>query len=265
MPNRRPSALAAVNARLPATPFASISTVSFVLQSPSTLIALNDVATPSRTSVRKTGADTRASVRTCTRSVAMSGAIIPAPFAMPAMVTLVPPTRTVRVATFGNASVVIIACAARQNPPSSSDSIAAATPRRMGSAGSTTPILPVEHGSTASTAMPSAAATCAHAAFATRMPAVPVHALALPLFVTIACARPVASRGTTSCTGAAFTRFVVTTPAATAGTSETMSARSGFPDGLIPHATPANRNPGTAIGLSRTRSFTEPVETSCGQ
>ena len=47
-----------------------------------------------------------------TSNVAMSGAIIPAPLAMPAIVTVFPPTRTRRSATFGNASVVMIARAA---------------------------------------------------------------------------------------------------------------------------------------------------------
>src|SRR5476651_1761260 len=44
--------------------------------------------------------------------VAMSGAIMPAPLAMPLMVTIVLPMRAVAVATFGNVSVVMIAFAA---------------------------------------------------------------------------------------------------------------------------------------------------------
>ena len=41
--------------------------------------------------------------------VAMSGAIMPAPLAMPLIVTSTPPSRAVRVATFGKVSVVMIA------------------------------------------------------------------------------------------------------------------------------------------------------------
>ena len=41
--------------------------------------------------------------------VAMSGAIMPAPLAMPQMVTALEPTRTMAAAPFGNVSVVMIA------------------------------------------------------------------------------------------------------------------------------------------------------------
>src|SRR4028118_1094328 len=53
-----------------------------------------------------------ASVKTKDSMVAMSGAIMPAPLAMPLRVTSTPPSRAVRVATFGKVSVVMMALAA---------------------------------------------------------------------------------------------------------------------------------------------------------
>ena len=63
--------------------------------------------------------------------VAMSGAIMPAPLAMPLMVTLALPSFTVAVATFGKVSVVMIAFAA------SSQSSASRVPASMSAAPTT--------------------------------------------------------------------------------------------------------------------------------
>ncbi len=49
--------------------------------------------------------------------VAMSGAIMPAPLAMPLIVTSTPPIFALAVATFGKVSVVMIALAASSQPP----------------------------------------------------------------------------------------------------------------------------------------------------
>ena len=58
-----------------------------------------------------------ASVKTKDSMVAMSGAIMPAPLAMPQMVTGVPPSRAIAAAPFGNVSVVMIALAASCQAP----------------------------------------------------------------------------------------------------------------------------------------------------
>ena len=74
--------------------------------------ALNVSTTPSRNRVCRTGAVIGASVKIKDSIVPMSGAIIPAPLAKPLMVTVVPPSRALAVASFGNVSVVMIALAA---------------------------------------------------------------------------------------------------------------------------------------------------------
>jgi hypothetical protein len=78
-----------------------------------------------------------------------------------------------------------------------------------------------------------------------------------PLFATIARARPPATRARDTSTGAPTTVERVKTPAAAAGTSLARRARSRFPLGLMPQATPAARKPGTAISPLRRR------DTSC--
>ena len=57
------------------------------------------------------------------------------------------------------------------------------------------------------------------------------------------------------CTGAACARFVVNTPAATTGARSSVAtiARSGAPDSLMPHASPAAHEPrshGASIALT---------------
>ena len=85
-----------VRGRLPATPLASNSTVSFVLMSPSTTIALNEDGSASLKTRRSAGTDTAASVRMYASIVAMCGAIIPAPLARPAISTSRPSMRSRR-------------------------------------------------------------------------------------------------------------------------------------------------------------------------
>src|SRR4051812_12865151 len=76
--------------------------------------------------------------------VAISGMIMPAPLAMPLMVTLVLPSFTVAVATFGNVSVVMIALAAPiQSPGRALCASVASTPSNL-AASSGSPITPVD-------------------------------------------------------------------------------------------------------------------------
>ena len=71
----------------------------------------------------------------------------------------------------------------------------------------------------------------------------------MPLFATIPRSRERVRSAFPQTTGAAATLFRVKTTAETHGRSLTTSARSGFPDFLIPHDVPAARNPGTTISF----------------
>jgi len=84
-----------------AAPVAKISSVSLVEVSLSTVTALKVVSAPRFRSFWRTGASIGASVATKDSIVAMSGAIMPAPLAMPLIVTSTPPSFTVAVAYFG--------------------------------------------------------------------------------------------------------------------------------------------------------------------
>jgi hypothetical protein len=75
--------------------------VSEVEVSLSTVMALNEPRTPFASSACRTGAGIGASVKTKESIVAMSGAIMPAPLAMPLIVTTASPIATRRVAPFG--------------------------------------------------------------------------------------------------------------------------------------------------------------------
>ena len=82
-------------------PVANRSSVSLVDVSLSTVMLLNEDFTPSDNNSCNTGADRVASVKTNARSVAMSGAIIPDPLAIPLTVTLRPPIVADAVASLG--------------------------------------------------------------------------------------------------------------------------------------------------------------------
>ena len=98
-------------------PVAKASRVSEVDVSPSMVTALNVSATASLSRLCSTAGAIGASVKTNDSMVAMSGAIMPAPLAMPQMVTGVAPSRTMAAAPFGNVSVVMIALAAASQAP----------------------------------------------------------------------------------------------------------------------------------------------------
>ena len=75
--------------------------MSLVEVSLSTVTALKVFSVAAESSACSTGAAIGASVATNDSIVAMSGAIMPAPLAMPLMVTSTSPSRTVAVAYFG--------------------------------------------------------------------------------------------------------------------------------------------------------------------
>ena len=95
-----------------AAPFASAKTVSFVLMSPSTVMRLNVSSEAWRSSRRSRPDTTTASVVITHSMVAIDGAIIPAPFAIPPIWNVRPWTVTATAASFRTSSVVRIACAA---------------------------------------------------------------------------------------------------------------------------------------------------------
>ena len=191
-----------------------------VLMSPSTLTALKLVATPSVSARLAARRSTAASVSTKTSSVAMSGAIMPAPFPMAATVITRPPTRSRRTAVFGKASVVMMARAASGNRAGPRAACAARTPCRSRGPGTGTPMRPVAQARTRAAGTPSSSAASPVDCSTMRSPSRPVQALALPAWTSTADAVPPRSRARVVTTGAAGTRLVVRTPAATPGRVE---------------------------------------------
>jgi hypothetical protein len=187
----------------PAAPFASSSTVSFVLMSPSTEMPLNVPSTASRSAVCAAAAVRRASLTMHTMSVAMLGAIMPAPFPSAASVIFRRPSRMRRTAVFGKASVVMIASAASANAPALSAAAASRTPRRSRARGTCMPMRPVAHGSTHSAWTPASRAASAVDTVTVSRPWRPVQALALPAWTRTAAARPARTRRRATWTGAA--------------------------------------------------------------
>src|SRR6185503_12121128 len=143
---------------------------------------------------------------------------------------------------------------------------ASAIPASTCSIGSGTPMTPVEATSISAGAAPIACAACACMRRASRSPAAPVSALALPLFTTRPRALPFAfaSAARDTPTGAAATRFLVNTAAAGHARSATISPTSNPPFCLIPALTPANEKPLTAI-TGRTYHTEAVFQQACGQ
>ena len=139
-----------------AAPVAKASSVSEVEVSLSMVTALKVSSTPLLSSDCSTADESGASVNTNDSIVAMSGAIMPAPLAMPLMVTLALPSFTVAVATFGKVSVVMIAFAAliQSSGAALSASVASTPSNLVASSGS--PITPVEARNTSLTLQPTA-------------------------------------------------------------------------------------------------------------
>ena len=213
--------------------------------------ALKVPSTARLSAAESTSGDACASVVRTASIVAMFGAIIPAPLA-------IPPTRKVppsRVTCFGCVSVVRIAVAAavawsgeRPRPPTRAGAAAS-----MVSIGRAKPMRPVEQTSTSSTPAPSGPATAAAMRSAATSPAAPVAALAQPLLRMTAAALPaVAARwARLTTTGAAQDLFVVKVAAAgTAPDTAATSARSARPPGLIPAAAPFATKPRAQVTLT---------------
>jgi hypothetical protein len=219
-----------------------------VEHSPSTVIALNVTSVTAASARCSSAGSTAASVVTTASIVAISGSIMPDPFAMPPTRKLPAPVRTSTAASFGKGSVVMIARAADGPPSRASADPAAAMPAIARSRSSDTPITPVEATSACDASAPTVRAAASAIASAVTSPSGPVHALAQPLLIAIARAWPpdARSRAIDTRTGAACARLVVKTAAAEAAMSLTISATSRPPAFLMPLATPAERNPAGA-------------------
>jgi hypothetical protein len=186
--------------------------------------------------------------------VAMLGASMPAPLAMPATTK---PARSTSI-SLRPESVVKMPWAA--SAPASGAAERAATrsgiPARIGSMGNGMPISPVEQTSTSSAPTPSSSAVWLHSAAASSRPRSPVAALALPLEIRTAAARPPLALMCARLiwTGAAQARFRVKVAAVGTGwpSSVASNARSRAPEALIPAASPEATNPPGVVMLMGT-------------
>src|SRR5579885_798314 len=185
---------------------------------------------------------------------------MPAPLQTPATRTCLPSTKIDACATFGLVSVVIMAganCAKCSGVVPREDAISGNAAIGF-SAGSGTPIIPVEEGKTSCPSQwnvfAAAAQTCSHAS----IPICPVAQFALPAFTATTRMRPLlrARCFRPTMIGAATTRLLVNMAAAFAGASATATAKSALPLGLIPAFTAAKQKPsGSSSEGTRDESF----------
>jgi hypothetical protein len=161
--------------------------------------------------------------------VAMSGAIMPAPLAMPQMVTGAAPMRAIAPAPLGNVSVVMMALAASCQAPGA----AFATNRSMTAANlvasSGSPITPVDAKNTCEGLPPAARAAMSAVSFVAARPDFPVKALALPELTTSALAAPTFKCARHQSTGADGHFERVNTPATVVPGSNSASSTSVRP------------------------------------
>src|SRR4051812_7151353 len=112
--------------------------------------------------------------------VAMSGAIMPAPLAIPLMVTVVFPILAVAVATLGNVSVVMIALAASSHGSGLAWATMPSITPSNALALSGSPMTPVEARNTSAGRQPTARDVIFAVKAQASRPLLPVKALALP-------------------------------------------------------------------------------------
>ena len=139
---------------------------------------------------------------------------MPAPLAMPLIVTSRSPSRTRRVASFGKVSVVMMARAASSQPPGSPRAAQSESTPLNFAASSGSPMTPVEARNTSAGAQPAASAAISAVSLTASRPFRPVKALALPEFTTSAPRGAAAARWARhQSTGAEGQRERVNTPA----------------------------------------------------
>mmetsp|Transcript_82120 Transcript_82120/g.163560 ORF Transcript_82120/g.163560 Transcript_82120/m.163560 type:complete len:331 (-) Transcript_82120:27-1019(-) len=193
--------------------------------SASTLAQLNEASALRRSIGRSTSRGTGTSVSTKASIVAISGSIMPAPFAKP---TNDPPhARALR--SLGKRSVVMILRAAGRAEPRRSASAASGRASSMRATGRRQPMTPVESGSTASAPPSSLSASAAprHTSSLAATPSPAAQTLEILLLTTRACkALPAARRCRPTLTGAPGKRFWVKVAAQlSVGWSSAMSVR----------------------------------------
>ena len=203
--------------------------VSLVERSPSTVTALKVSATATDSMSCSAAGGRAASVATKASMVAMFGAIMPEPLAIPAIRTGVRSIWVWATAPLGNVSVVMIADAAAAQLSASRPATSSGTTGSIRPASSTTPITPVEASITWSAGTPRAAPAASAVRRAASAPGAPVKLLAQPALQTRARTRPpsASSAARHQSTGAEPTPCLVNTPAAVAPGSKAMSRRSG--------------------------------------
>jgi hypothetical protein len=158
-------------------------------------------------------------------------------------------------ACFGLVSVVNIALAKSRPALDEAESFAAAfeIPAVIFSIGNCFPIMPVEatrifRGSyLVSRISVNERAVWLHIVIAFSIPFRPVQVLALPELTTTAYILELLTCSLLTWTAAETTLLVVKTAAAFAPAGHTSSAKSDLPDFLIPHCTPAAKNPSGAV------------------
>src|SRR5262249_30570136 len=173
-----------------AAPVANAISVSDVDVSPSMVTALKVSSTPLFSSDCRAAGAIGASVKTNDSMVAMSGMIMPAPLAMPLMLTLALPSFTVAVAIFGNVSVVMMARAADIQSPGAADVARLPSTPSNFCASSGSPITPVDARNTSFGLQTTALAAICAVSEVDCLPVLPVKALALPELTTSARALP---------------------------------------------------------------------------
>ena len=202
--------------------------------SPSTLIRLKLTFTVSSRAVLIISGEMAQSVVKKHNIVPILGWIMPLPFAMPPMRTLLPPMTVSTATSFFTRSVVMIAWAAASDASAecSSAAYSAGMPSSITLIRRVWPITPVEETTTSSGLQPISLAAAWHILIAFSSP-LGAQALALPLFTIMARAFPSARCFLSTWMGAALTAFLVNTAAAEQSTSETIRATSFFQVALV--------------------------------
>ena len=179
--------------------------------------------------VCSTSDETAASVKTKPSIVAMSGAIMPLPFAMPTTLTVVPSMSTWADEPLAKVSVVRIAFAAASQLVAELGVRWLArlvNPSARRSSGRVSPMTPVDARCTDAASTSKAAAIVSAVSLAEVAPAVPVNALALPLLHTTARAVPLGRIERLQSTGADGQSDLVKTPATVVPSSRSAVNRS---------------------------------------
>ena len=192
-------------------------------------MASKERSAPRVSRTRNTSAGSFASVKTKASMVAMSGAIMPEPLAMPLIVIVVSPIGTVRLAPLAKVSVVMMAWAAAGQAASLRSLFKAFREPVSRWSGRGSPITPVEARKTSLRRQPSSAVTASRERPTASAPRLPVKALALPALTSRARALPLRRAARHHSTGAEAVFERVRTPATVVpGTSSARqtSARS---------------------------------------